>query len=303
LAQLAGLSSADTVALTGPLTSTLHLFAAVHTLAIGGHLTDDPERATAGHAVPQRLATLLDELPRTAPLRTAVVAGGALPAAIARRCLDRGIELTEYYGAAELSFVAARRVPGALRPFPGVEVRIDSGGVLWARSPYLADGYTGVAGGPLRRDPDGFATVGDLVDLGVDGALTVRGRGDAAITSGAHTVLAEDVEATLGKLPGVGAVAVVGEPHERLGQVVVAVLEPDGSADLTGVPAAARDLLTGPSRPRRYLVCEHLPRTAGGKVARGQVVAMLADGTLAVRRLGSTAGRRPDSCSAGGRAR
>ena len=119
MAQLAGLSSADTVALTGPLTSTLHLFAAVHTLAIGGHLTDDPERATAVHAVPQRLATLLDELPRTAPLRTAVVAGGALPAAVARRCLDRGIELTEYYGAAELSFVAARRVPVPCARSPG----------------------------------------------------------------------------------------------------------------------------------------------------------------------------------------
>ncbi len=186
LAQLTGLSSADTVALTGPLTSTLHLFAAVHTLAIGGHLTDEPERATAVHAVPQRLATLLDELPRTAPLRTVVVAGGALPAAVARRCLDRGIGLTEYYGAAELSFVAARRVPGPLRAFPGVEVRVDPGGVLWARSPYLADGYTWDAGGPLRRDPDGFATVGDLADLGSDGALTVRGRGTRP-SPAAHT--------------------------------------------------------------------------------------------------------------------
>lgn len=285
LAELAGLTAADTVAPTGPPTATLHLFAAVHTLAIGAHLTDEWDRATAVHAVPQRLSTLLDELPGTALLRTAVVAGGALPKPLAGRCADRGITLTEYYGAAELSFVAARRVPEPMRPFPGVDVRVDADGVLWARSPYLAQGYAGAATGPLRRDADGFATVGDLAEAGPDLALTIRGRGDAAITTGGHTVLAEDVEARLGGLPGVAAVAVVGEPHERFGQVIVAVLEPQPGADLRALPAAARDLLTGPSRPVRYLVCERLPRTTGGKVARGMVAEMLAAGALETRPL------------------
>ena len=226
LTRIAGLSARDTILITGPLSATMHLFAAVHTLAIGAHLTDRADQATAVHAVPQRLAALLAALPPTAPLRTAVVAGAALPDSLARRSLDRGLAVTEYYGAAELSFVAARRVPGPMRAFPGVDIRIDGDGVLWARSPYLALGYAGNQPGPLRRDRDGYATVGDLASVGTGGGLTVRGRGDAAISTGGHTVLAEDVEAVLGTLPGVGAVAVVGIAHPRFGQIVVAVLEP-----------------------------------------------------------------------------
>ena len=324
LTRIAGLSARDTVLTTGPPSATMHLFAAVHTLAIGAHLTDRADQATAVHAVPQRLAALLAALPSTAPLRAAVVAGAALPDNLARRCLDRGLTVTEYYGAAELSFVAARRVPEPMRAFPGVDIRIGGDGVLWARSPYLALGYAGNQPGPLRRDRDGFATVGDLASVGTGGDLTVRGRGEAAITTGGHTVLAEDVEAVLGALPGVGGVAVVGIAHPRFGQIVVAVLEParglkpspdppratgsqsvtgraapgqrpaagaaagpvDGViADLARVPGAARTLLAGPSRPRRYLVCDLLPRTPGGKISRAAVAAGLADGSLPTRPL------------------
>jgi acyl-CoA synthetase (AMP-forming)/AMP-acid ligase II len=334
LTRIAGLSARDTILITGPLTATMHLFAAVHTLAMGAHLTDRADQATAVHAVPQRLAALLAALPPTAPLRTAVVAGAALPDSLARRCLDRGLAVTEYYGAAELSFVAARRVPEPMRAFPGVDIRIGGDGVLWARSAYLALGYAGHQPGPLRRDRDGFATVGDLASVGTGGDLTIRGRGDSAITTGGHTVLPEDVEAVLGALPGVGGVAVVGIAHPRFGQIVVAVLEParglkpfpdpplatdsqpstgrpapgqppfgqpsfgqrpvagaaarpaDGViADLARVPGAARTLLAGPSRPRRYLVCDLLPRTPGGKISRAVVAAGLADGSLPTRPL------------------
>ena len=64
-----------------------------------------------------------------------------------------------YYGAAELSFVAWGAHADDLRPFPGVEVSVREGEV-WVRSPYLCTGYDGPPG-PLRRDGDGFATVGD----------------------------------------------------------------------------------------------------------------------------------------------
>ena len=52
LAELAGIGPDDRVLLTGPLHATLHLFAAVHTLALGAELTDQPADATAVHAVP-----------------------------------------------------------------------------------------------------------------------------------------------------------------------------------------------------------------------------------------------------------
>lgn len=283
---LTGIGPDDRVLLTGPLHATMHLFAAVHTLAVGAHLVDDPASATAAHTVPSRLATLLDELDAldTSPLRTVVVAGATLPDALAARARDRGLAIVEYYGAAELSFVAARRVPGPLRPFPGAEIELRAG-VLWVRSPYLSLGYPGGVDGPYRRDADGFATVGDLAeqtaavdaaDGATTGGLRIRGRGDAAITTAGATVVAEDVEQALSTVPGVAAVAVVGVPHPRLGQLVVAVLEPAPGADLTGIRDDARRRLRDQSLPRRWLIADSLPRTPGGKVARHAVTAALA---------------------------
>ncbi|HZI96024.1 MAG TPA: hypothetical protein VFD41_00710, partial [Actinomycetales bacterium] len=118
----------------------------------------------------------------------------------------------EYYGAAELSFVAWRGDDGPLRPFPGARLRVVDG-VLWVSSPYLAEGYLSTPPpvikhsdpGPLMRDGD-WATVGDLA-RSVDGGVEVLGRGDAAVVTGGHTVVAEEVEAAVTALGDVtGAV-------------------------------------------------------------------------------------------------
>ena len=272
---LTGITDADRVLLTGPLHTTLHLFAAVHALAAGAEVTDDPGRATVVHAVPSILPGVLDALPKAHRLRLAVVAGSSLPLDVARQAADRGVGLVEYYGAAELSFVAAARHPGPLRPFPGADVALRSG-EIWVRSPYLALGYAAGLTGPLRRDDDGYATVGDLGAWADGGGLVVRGRGDAAITVGGVTVLAEDVEDRLGRIPGVAAVAVVGTPSGTLGEVLVAVVEPAAGGDPAQIRRTARGALRGESLPRRWLVTDRLPRTASGKVARAAVAEAVA---------------------------
>ncbi len=277
LSELASLTADDRVLLTGPLHSTLHLFAGVHTLGLGAELTDRAETATAVHAAPAMLAALLRTLPAHAPLRVAIVAGSALPDDIAAAAIDRGIAVVEYYGAAELSFVGVRRWPEPLRPFPGADVQIRTTtagrpGQIWVRSEYLASGYPAGCSGPLQRVGDGFATVGDLGDPLPDGAFRVRGRGDAAITTGGHTVLADDVERALAALPGVTAAAVVGVPHRELGEVVTAVIEPAPGTDLSSLRHDARRRLSGPSLPRRWFLTDRLPRTPSGKVRRGPVI-------------------------------
>ena len=98
-----------------------------------------------------------------------------------------------YYGAAELSFVAWGAHADDLTPFPGVDVVVRDGEV-WVRTPYLCLGYDGPPG-PLRTDPDGFATVGDRGVL-ADGRLLVSGRSDA-VTVGGATVEPADVEVVL----------------------------------------------------------------------------------------------------------
>lgn len=273
----------DRIAVTGPLHVSMHLYAALHALWLGATATDEVAGAELAHATPTRLARLLDS---PAVPKHVVVAGAATSDRLRAAAAARGIRLTEYYGAAELSFVAAGS-GGALTPFPGVEIELREAPVgteLWVRSPYLALGVVG--GGMLRRDADGFATVGDLAErAGRDDAFRILGRGDAAITTAGQTVLAEDVEARLAELPGIAAAAVLGEPHDLLGERLVAVveLEPglvDEEAAFADAVAAARAALPPASLPRDWHVVDALPRTTSGKLARGVLRAALAAGSL-----------------------
>lgn len=276
LARLTGLGGGDRIAATGPLHVSMHLYAALHALWLGATATDSVTGATAAHATPTRLARMLDG-PTVPP--TAIVAGAASTDALRRRAAARGIRVTEYYGAAELSFVAAGR-DGRLDPFPGVEVELrrgDAGHEVWAWSPYLALGAVG--GGMLRSGADGFATVGDLAERTADGGIRILGRGDAAITTAGATVLAEHVEACLTALPGVDASAVLGEAHEVLGQRILAVVELADGVDLEQVVTAARATLSPVELPRRWFV-HAVPRTDSGKIARGLLRDALADGAL-----------------------
>ncbi|WP_156891272.1 AMP-binding enzyme [Agromyces subbeticus] len=276
LAEIAGLSATDRVAVTGPLHVSMHLYAALHALWLGAAVGDELDGASIVHATPTRFARLIEGA--VVP-PAAIVAGAAMNDGLRAQAAQRGIRVTEYYGAAELSFVAAGD-GGPLSPFPGVEVELragPSGDEVWARSPYLALGVVG--GGMLRRDERGFATVGDLAERVGSDEFRVLGRGDSAITTAGTTVLAEDVEARLLRLGGIAAAAVVGEPDELLGERIVAVVELDGTADFAAIVASARSALSAAERPRRWFV-HPVPDTASGKPARGALRAALAAGTL-----------------------
>ncbi|MFB9623647.1 class I adenylate-forming enzyme family protein [Nonomuraea helvata] len=301
LSDLAGIGPDDVVLVPGPLVSSLYAFAAVHTLATGATallpgrrpsrtLGDLLTRATVVHLVPHRLP---DVLARPGRLRTAVVGGAALDPDAWAAAGRAGIRVVSYYGASELSFVAVDADGGGLRPFPGVEIEVRpapdrSFGEVWARSPWLADGYLGDAAGPLRRDGDGWATVGDLAEPYRAGeVLRVRGRGDGAIQTGGATVVPEDVEEVLRKVPGVGDIVVIGSPHPSLGSVVTAVIEAERASPPPRalLEATARDGLDTAQRPRRWYAVPSLPRTQAGKPARALVAARLADGDPDIRRL------------------
>ncbi|WP_327115635.1 AMP-binding protein [Nocardia sp. NBC_01730] len=254
---ITGVETADRVLITGPLHATMHLFGALHALWRGACVTDDVSQATVVHAVP----AVLREVVRGAPkLRTAIVAGIALDDGA--RTAAVGIEIIEYYGSAEVSLVAARRVPEPLRLVDGVDADV-RGGLLYVRSPYRVIGA-----------PEWFG-VGDLVELGDNRELTVRGRGEYAINVGGTTVVAEDVERILETLDGVAAAAVVGSPHAVFGEIVTAAVQLDGAARIGEVRTRARRVLTREAMPRRWVLLSSLPRTANGKVARGRLKDLL----------------------------
>ncbi|WP_406281748.1 AMP-binding enzyme [Nocardia sp. NBC_00881] len=254
---ITGVEPADRVLITGPLHATMHLFGALHALWRGACVTDDLSQATVVHAVP----AVLREVVRGAPkLRTAIVAGIALDDGA--RTAAASIEIIEYYGSAEVSLVAARRVPEPLRLVDGVDADV-RGGLLYVRSPYRVIGA-----------PEWFG-VGDLAELGDNRELTVRGRGEYAINVGGTTVVAEDVERILETLEGVAAAAVIGTPHAVFGEIVTAAVQLDGAARLDDVRSRARRVLTREAIPRRWMLLRSLPRTANGKVARGRLKDLL----------------------------
>ncbi|CCQ15290.1 Synthetase [Rhodococcus sp. AW25M09] len=255
--EITDIRATDSVLITGPLHATMHLFAAVHALWLGACVTDDPAEATAVHAVP---AVLRDVIHRMPGARVAVAAGAGLDPAAAQAISALGIRLVEYYGSAELSLVAAQVVDEqtSLRPLRDVEARIEDG-YLFVRSPYAALSATGWSG------------VGDLAELN-GSELLVHGRGDAAINVGGTTVIAEDVERILATLDGVRAAAAIGTPHPVLGETVSAVIELDGSRELDRIRADARAAMAKEALPRRWTVVQQLPRTASGKIARGELV-------------------------------
>ncbi|MGK8524102.1 class I adenylate-forming enzyme family protein [Nocardia asteroides] len=254
---LTGVEPADRVLITGPLHATMHLFGALHALWRGACVTDDPARATVVHAVPAVLRAVVGAGPR---LRTAIVAGialdeGALAAA-------RHINVVEYYGSSEVSLVAARRVPEPMRLLDGVEAEVRDG-LLYVRSPYR------VLGAPE------WVGVGDLAELGADGELTVLGRGDCAINVGGTVVIAEDVERVLASFDGIAAVAVIGSPHAVFGETVTAAVQLTGAAGLDEIRSRARRVLAKEALPRRWVPLPALPRTAAGKIARGELKDLL----------------------------
>ena len=285
-----GLRPDDVIWAPGALSSTLTLFAAHHAHTTGRRavlsgpwhgveaaLAEGAGHATVIQAVPPIVADVLDavdagRLPR---LRVAVVAGARVPALLHERARALGVRLIEYYGAAELSFVTIEGDPA-----PGADVglrssgRQDGSGEIWVHSPYVALGYVD-GDGPMHL-VDGWATVGDHGRMRPDGTLEVLGRGDDAVTVGGHTVQVADVEAVLGEVPGVADVVCVGAPHERFGQRLVAVVRPVPGADPgPALKAAARAGLPPAARPTGWVLVTDLPRTPSGKIARGDVAALL----------------------------
>lgn len=273
------------VALPAPPSSSLTLFSLAHALSGGPRPVfpgQDPGRAdsfaeaTSFHGTPQALRALLDggKIPR---VRTALVGGSHLDDDLRAAAESRGIRVVSYYGAAELSFVAVDDGSG-LRHFPGVDIDVRDG-ELWVRSPYVALGYLG-AGGPLRTDGE-WATVGDLAELdphsGADTetrTLRLRGRADGAIITASATVIPEEVEAELRRLPAIADAVVFGLPAGNVGSLVAAMVEPaPGSPAISaGTLRSSTSSRLGPAhRPRIWFTGE-LPRNASGKPARAEIV-------------------------------
>lgn len=152
-------------------------------------------------------------------------------------------------------------------PLDGVETRIADDEVQ-LRCPMLLRCYRD---GTDPRTDDGWFPTGDAGALSDEGRLSVFGRVDDMITSGAEKVWPVAVERILTALPGIADVAVVGRPHPEWGQAVTAVVVPTDHAQppqLEALRDAVKEHLPAYCAPRQLELVSELPQTPLGKTQR-----------------------------------
>ncbi len=201
-----------------------------------------------------------------------------------------GVQLYEGYGSTEAGIVTVLKPEDQLRKLgsigceslgtdtikilddEGREVPDGEVGELYSRGPMLFDGYYKLpektassfrgewfsAGDMARRDPDGFYEIVDRKD-------------NMIITGGEH-VYPSEVEEVVASHECVFDCAVISQPDEKWGELVVAVVvpkgQPPGNIDEEAIMACCRDQLAGYKRPKKvvFIKDEEMPRTPTGKI-------------------------------------
>nr|WP_234974283.1 AMP-binding protein [Williamsia sterculiae] len=156
-------------------------------------------------------------------------------------------------------------------------VPIGRSGRIVVRGPLKYSGYTPDATTPALTDKavvDGFVDTGDVGYLDARGRLFLCGRSDDMIVSGGENVFPGEVEDALSTHPAIAEAVVVGVDDREFGQVLHAFVvhrpgEPVGTEELT---QHLRRRLERYKVPKRFEVVDEIPRNAGGKVLRHQLI-------------------------------
>jgi 3-oxocholest-4-en-26-oate---CoA ligase len=109
---------------------------------------------------------------------------------------------------------------------------------------------------------------GDMATVAADGSIRLLGRGSMCINTGGEKVYPEEVEAVLKGHADVADVLVVGQPHERFGEQVVAIVQPTvgkGGPALVELQDHCRSHLAGYKIPRALTLVDAIQRTPAGK--------------------------------------
>lgn len=225
-----------------------------------------------------------------------------LAGAFPRAALIGGYGLTEA-GSSVVSMPpgeAVRRLGSVGRPIDPAGLRVvDDGGDA---RPAGEVGEVVIAVAPGQRfyfnDPeatastwrDGWVHSGDLGYLDADGFLYLVDRKKDMIVRGGYNVYSIEVEGALYEHPDILEAAVVGIPHDVLGQDVAAVvrLRPGAELSLDAVRLFLADRLADYKLPRRLEAwTDPLPRSGMGKVDKRALLAAI---TQPVAEAGGTTG-------------
>ena len=135
-------------------------------------------------------------------------------------------------------------------------------------------GYWGLPEATEQTFGDGWLKSGDLARLDEDGFVYIVDRAKDMVIRGGENVYCVEVESVLFEHPEIADAAVIGVPHQVLGEEVgaVIVLRPDSALTADDVRTHVASRLAGFKVPAHvYFRREPLPRNPAGKVLKREL--------------------------------
>lgn len=248
------------------------------------------ERPTLTLQVPATMKALIEH-PRWAAadlssLRAVWAGSSLIPDPLVHAFHARGLPVCNVYGSTETGPFsialppqhAMAKVGSCGWPAPEVQVRLGPGdgdeGEVLVRAPNVVQRYWP---DEPACDPEGWFHTGDLARRDADGSYTIVGRAKDLIISGGENIHPAEIEQALALHPAVLECAAFGVPDEEWGEAVAVaiVLRPDAAAGESDLRAHLQARIARYKMPRRWVWTPQLPKTALGKVQRGELARLL----------------------------
>jgi long-chain acyl-CoA synthetase len=225
-------------------------------------------------------------------LRRAIAGGSSLPIEILKQVKDRfGVQILEGYGLSETSPVATfnhldrEPKPGSIgTPIWGIQAKLvdadwnavegpDAIGEIAIRGHAVMKGYYNRPDETAAVMRDGWFRTGDLARRDDDGYYYIVDRAKDMIIRGGYNVYPREIEEVLMTHPDVSLAAVVGIPHESLGEEVMAYVIRNAGATVTEAELVewAREQMAAYKYPRSVEFRDTLPMTATGKILKREL--------------------------------
>jgi acyl-CoA synthetase len=225
-------------------------------------------------------------------LRVVFTGGEALPYRPAAEFEElTGAKILQFYGSNETGLVSAttlhdsvqRRLRTGGRTVPEMSVRLFDGdqdvtetgrGQPACRGPATSLGYLDGSDHDQLFTRDGWMRMGDICEIDGEGFLSVTGRTSDFILRGGKNISAAQVEDAATMHPAIAVSAAVAMPDPVFGEKACLYAELVGTRTID-LPELVDFLLAqGVSKellPERLIVVDELPRSSGGKIAKGRL--------------------------------
>ena len=253
------------------------------------------DRCTVFQGVPTMYGALLHHPDRAnydvTSLRACVSGGSSMPVEVMRGFEEAfGCKVLEGYGLSETSPVASfnhpdrERKPGSIgTPIEGVQMKVvdEAGedvptgeiGEILIKGHNVMKGYWKQPEATAEAIKDGWFASGDMARVDEDGYFFIVDRKKELIIRGGYNVYPREVEEVLYEHPAVREAAVVGVPHDELGEEVGAAvaLKEGAEVDPEELKAFVKEQLAGYKYPRKIWFVDDLPKGPTGKILKREI--------------------------------